>query len=91
VISLTALDVESLSPQVEQQIHVNAPLEVTFAALLDQLGPLNETADGKPMPLELEPWPGGRWFRDLGEGNGHFWRFRFRQAGDRAPTSHPRF
>src|SRR5438045_9679010 len=22
---------------------------------------------------DLEPWPGGRWFRDLGEGNGHFW------------------
>ena len=21
----------------------------------------------------LEAWPGGRWFRDLGQGNGHFW------------------
>jgi hypothetical protein len=25
------------------------------------------------MPMKLEAWPGGRWFRDLGDGNGHFW------------------
>ena len=23
--------------------------------------------------MVLEPWPGGRWYRDLGNGNGHFW------------------
>ncbi len=71
--TLTALDVESLSLLVEQEIHVDAPLDVTFAALLEQLGPGNETPDGTPMPFKLEPWPGGRWFRDLGDGNGHCW------------------
>jgi len=25
------------------------------------------------MPMKLEPWPGGRWYRDLGGKNGHFW------------------
>jgi hypothetical protein len=25
------------------------------------------------MPMKIEPWPGGRWFRDLGEKNGHLW------------------
>ena len=25
------------------------------------------------MPMMLEAWPGGRWFRDLGNGNGHLW------------------
>jgi hypothetical protein len=29
--------------------------------------------DGTPMPMKIEPWPGGRWFRDLGDNNGHFW------------------
>jgi hypothetical protein len=48
-------------------------LETTFAALLEQLGPFNAVADDKPMPMKLEPWPGGRWYRDLGDGNGHFW------------------
>jgi uncharacterized protein YndB with AHSA1/START domain len=28
---------------------------------------------GKPLPMTIEPWPGGRWFRDLGDRNGHFW------------------
>ena len=25
------------------------------------------------MPFKLEAWPGGRWFRDLGDNNGHCW------------------
>ena len=25
------------------------------------------------MPMKIEPWPGGRWFRDLGDNNGHLW------------------
>src|SRR5207249_12029100 len=57
---------------ITEEIFVRAPLDVTFNALLDQLGPHNE-APGQPMPMKLEPWPGGRWFRDLGDGNGHFW------------------
>jgi hypothetical protein len=65
--------IENLTLNVNQEIHVRASLEVTFAALLEQIGPGNETPDGNPMPLKLEPWPGGRWFRDLGDGNGHFW------------------
>jgi len=71
--TMTALDVESLSLLIEQEIHVNASLEVTFDALLEQLGPASEKMDGAPMDLKLEPWPGGRWFRDLGNDNGHFW------------------
>ena len=37
------------------------------------MGPLNQAPDGSPLPMTLEPWPGGRWYRDLGDGNGHFW------------------
>jgi hypothetical protein len=48
-------------------------LETTFAALLEQLGPGNETPDGQSLSLKIEPWPGGRWYRDLGDGNGHLW------------------
>ena len=54
-------------------MRVNASLEVTFDALLEQLGPGNESPDGSPMPMKLEAWPGGRWYRDLGDGNGHLW------------------
>jgi Activator of Hsp90 ATPase homolog 1-like protein len=65
--------IEDLTLSITQEIHVRASLENTFAALLEQLGPLNETQDGKPISLKIEPWPGGRWYRDLGDGNGHFW------------------
>jgi len=65
--------IEDLTLNVTQEIHVRAPLETTFAALLEQLGPQHDTPEGKPMPLKIEPWPGGRWYRDLGDNNGHFW------------------
>ena len=69
----TALTIETLTLNLNQEIQVRAPLDVTFAALLEQMGPHNETHDGKPLPMKIEPWPGGRWYRDLGDGNGHFW------------------
>ena len=68
-----AKGIENLTLNVTQDIHVRAPLDATFAALLEQLGPESDTPDGKPMPMKIEPWPGGRWYRDLGDGNGHFW------------------
>jgi uncharacterized protein YndB with AHSA1/START domain len=58
---------------VTQEIHIRATLEDTFAALLEQIGPENDTPEGKAMPMKIEPWPGGRWFRDLGDNNGHLW------------------
>jgi hypothetical protein len=64
---------ESLTLHLAEEIDVRAPLEATFEALLTQMGPENETPDGKPLPMILEPHPGGRWFRDLGGNNGHLW------------------
>jgi len=65
--------VENLVLNITNEMQVKASLEDTFAALLEQLGPGGDTPEGKPMPLTLELWPGGRWFRDLGDGNGHLW------------------
>lgn len=72
-ISPTLPDIESLTLNIIQEIHVRASLETTFAALLEQVGPKNDTPENRSMPMVLEAWPGGRWYRDLGEGNGHFW------------------
>jgi hypothetical protein len=52
---------------------IAAPVEVVFETLLEQLGSRFETAEGSPLPMKLEPWPGGRWYRDLGSDTGHFW------------------
>ena len=69
----TTPSIENLTLNVTQEIHVRVPLNLTFDALLEQLGPHNEVMEGTPMPMKIEPWPGGRWYRDLGDGNGHFW------------------
>ncbi|HWG58564.1 MAG TPA: SRPBCC domain-containing protein [Candidatus Acidoferrales bacterium] len=65
--------IDDLTLSVNEKIHVRASVERTFAALLEQLGPYNNTPDGRPLAMKIEPWPGGRWYRDLGEDNGHFW------------------
>ncbi len=72
---LTAPTVENLTLDIKQEIHIAASLDATFAAVLTQMGRQNETPDGKPLPMILEPHPGGRWYRDLGGDNGHFWAF----------------
>jgi len=69
----TVPGIESLTLLVTQETFVQASLEDTFEALLEQLGPGNTRPDGEPHPMKLEAWPGGRWFRDLGDNNGHFW------------------
>jgi hypothetical protein len=69
----TEKNIEDLTLTIKQEIHVLAPRDATFIALLEQLGPGNETPDGKPLKMKIEPWPGGRWYRDLGDNNGHFW------------------
>ena len=72
-LSTAPLAIENMTLDIKQEIHVNASVEVTFAALLEQIGPSNERGPGDPMPMIIEPWPGGRWYRDLGNDNGHLW------------------
>jgi uncharacterized protein YndB with AHSA1/START domain len=69
----TLSTIEKMTLDLTEEIRVQAPIDVTFAALLEQLGPLNDTPEGQSMSMKIEPWPGGRWYRDLGDGNGHFW------------------
>jgi uncharacterized protein YndB with AHSA1/START domain len=67
-----AAETDNLNIEITHEVHVRASLETTFAAILEQIGPENETPHGK-MPMKLEAWPGGRWYRDLGDNNGHLW------------------
>lgn len=73
--STTISNAEQATLVISEEIHVDAPPDTTFASLLVQLGRQNETPEGKPLPMILEPRPGGRWYRDLGGDNGHLWGF----------------
>ena len=52
---------------------IAAPIGIVFDAILEQMGPQNVRPDGTPLPMKIETWPGGRWFRDLGDNTGHLW------------------
>jgi uncharacterized protein YndB with AHSA1/START domain len=73
MIAATATKIEDLTLNITEEIHVKAPLDVTFETLLEQLGPLLSGPEDRPMQMKIEPWPGGRWYRDLGDNNGHVW------------------
>jgi hypothetical protein len=60
---------------IKEEIKVRASMEKTFASLLKEMGPLNQTPDGTPLPMVIEARVGGRWYRDLGGDSGHLWGF----------------
>ena len=59
--------------EIRKEIEIAAPVEIVFEATLDELGPEGQMPGGKPFPMIIEPWPGGRWYRDLGNNSGHLW------------------
>ncbi len=69
--TVTEQEIQTLEVLKEEEIA--APIDVVFEAILEQMGPYNEKPDGTPLPMKLEAWPGGRWFRDLGNNTGHLW------------------
>ena len=66
---------ESQTFTIAEEITVRASIEQTFQSLVAEMGRLNETPEGAPLPMILETRPGGRWYRDLGGDNGHLWGF----------------
>jgi hypothetical protein len=58
---------------IKREDRIEASIEIVFETILEQMSHLNVRPDGVPMPMKLEAWPGGRWYRELGDNNGHMW------------------
>ena len=58
---------------IKREDRIEASIEIVFETILEQMSHLNVKPDGVPMPMKLEAWPGGRWYRELGDNNGHMW------------------
>ena len=58
---------------IKREDRIEASIEIVFETILEQMSHLNVKPDGVPMPMKLEAWPGGRWYRELGNNNGHMW------------------
>ena len=67
------MNLQDLTLDVEQSIEINADLGDVFKRMLYRFGEGNTRPDGESMQMILEPWPGGRWYRDRGNGVGHLW------------------
>ena len=68
-----AHEIEEMTLDVAQQIDVKADIGDVFKAVLHRFGEGSTNPDGESMHMILEQWPGGRWFRNRGNGIGHLW------------------
>jgi uncharacterized protein YndB with AHSA1/START domain len=61
--------------EIRKELEIDAPIEIAFEAVLEELGPEAQSPDGsgKSLSMKFEAWPGGRWYRDLGNNTGHLW------------------
>jgi len=59
--------------EVTREIEIAATIDIVWETVLENMGPLNESPDRELHNLVLEPWPGGRWYRDFRDNTGHWW------------------
>ena len=67
------MKLDEMTLDVEQHVEVKAAIGNVYRTVLHRFGEGNTTPKGDSMQLILEQWPGGRWFRDRGNGVGHLW------------------
>jgi len=67
------MKLDDMTLDVEQKVEVKAALGDVFRSVLHRLGEGNMNPTGESLQMVLEQWPGGRWFRDRGNGIGHLW------------------
>ena len=74
----TTTELEIQTFNFEKGADIDAPIDITWDAVLAELGPEgtmpDETGENvRPYPFVFEARPGGRWYRDLGNNTGHLW------------------
>lgn len=67
------MKLDEMTLDVETSVDINAGMEEVFKNMLFRLGEGNTRPDGESLQLQIEPWAGGRWFRDRGQGVQHLW------------------
>ena len=67
------MTIEDLTLDTTQSIDIKADIQTVFRSVLHRLGEGFSNPQGESMHMMMEQWPGGRWFRDRGNGIGHLW------------------
>ena len=67
------MKVDDMTLDVTQNIEIQAAIGDVYRGVLHRFGEGFATPKGESLQMILEQWPGGRWFRDRGNGIGHLW------------------
>ncbi|MBV8843120.1 MAG: SRPBCC domain-containing protein [Bryobacterales bacterium] len=67
------MKLEDMTLDIDQHVEIKAAIGDVFRDMLYRLGEGFATPKGDSLQMILEQWPGGRWFRDRGNGVGHLW------------------
>ena len=67
------MTLEDLTLDSTQSIDIKAEIESVFRSVLHRLGEGFTKPDGESLHMIMEQRPGGRWFRNRGNGIGHLW------------------
>ena len=67
------MTLDDLTLDITQGIDVKADIGDVFRSTLHRFGQGSTNSKGESLQMVLEEWPGGRWFRDRGNGIGHLW------------------
>jgi Activator of Hsp90 ATPase homolog 1-like protein len=65
--------IDDLTLDATQSIDIKADIGDVFRSVLHRFGDGFTNPQGTSLQMTLEQWPGGRWFRDRGNGIGHLW------------------
>jgi hypothetical protein len=67
------MNMDDLTLDTTQSIDIGTDIGNVFRSILHRFGEGFIRPDGESLQMILEQWPGGRWFRDRGNGIGHLW------------------
>ena len=67
------MKLDEMTLDVNQHVEIKAAIGDVFRSTLHRFGEGFATPKGESLQMTLEQWPGGRWFRDRGNGIGHLW------------------
>src|SRR6202023_3518705 len=67
------MTLDDLTLDSTQSIDIKADIGDVFRSVLHRLGDGFTNPQGESLQITMEQWPGGRWFRDRGNGIGHLW------------------
>src|SRR5215467_11961516 len=67
------MTIDDLTLDTTQSIDIKADIGTVFRSVLHRLGEGFTNPQDESLQMTMEQWPGGRWYRDRGNGVGHLW------------------